>query len=208
MVAAGQAMELDLHHGILPPVGRIRPEHRAPVRRRGAGGRIAVPRAVPAGPGAARRRAPGVRLGLRRPAARLAGHRRVVPPPALVGPRRAPGARRARTPARNGKAAAPRRASLPQLVRHAWLRCAGRRRRRRGVRALRPRHRRDGQPGARTHERPGWMRLGRRRTAALLLEARSHWLRMPPWLLAYHTASKGVRSLAQRATKREGTATG
>jgi hypothetical protein len=47
-----------------------------------------------------------------------------------------------------------------------------------------------------------------RRTAALLLEARSHWLRMPPWLLAYHTASKGVRSLAQWATKREGTATG
>ena len=46
------------------------------------------------------------------------------------------------------------------------------------------------------------------RTAALLLEARSHWLRMPPWLLAYHTASKSVRSLAQRATKREGTATG
>ena len=45
------------------------------------------------------------------------------------------------------------------------------------------------------------------RTAALLLEARSHWLRMPPWLLAYHTVSKGVRSLAQRATKREGTAT-
>jgi hypothetical protein len=31
---------------------------------------------------------------------------------------------------------------------------------------------------------------------------------MPPWLLAYHTASKGVRSLAQRARKREGTATG
>ena len=26
MVAAGQAMELDLHHAILPPVGRIRPD--------------------------------------------------------------------------------------------------------------------------------------------------------------------------------------
>ncbi len=46
------------------------------------------------------------------------------------------------------------------------------------------------------------------RTAALLLEARSHWLRMPPWLLAYHTASKGVRRLAQWTTKREGAATG
>jgi hypothetical protein len=44
--------------------------------------------------------------------------------------------------------------------------------------------------------------------AARLLEARSHWLRMPPWLLAYHTASKGVRRLAQWTTKREGAATG
>jgi hypothetical protein len=47
-----------------------------------------------------------------------------------------------------------------------------------------------------------------RRTAARLLEARSHWLRMPPWLLAYHTASKGVRRLAQWTAKREGAATG
>ncbi|HET9025171.1 MAG TPA: nucleotidyltransferase family protein [Burkholderiaceae bacterium] len=47
-----------------------------------------------------------------------------------------------------------------------------------------------------------------RRTAALLLEARSHWLRMPPSLLAYHAASKGMRSLAQLATKRERTAEG
>ena len=47
-----------------------------------------------------------------------------------------------------------------------------------------------------------------RRTAALLLEARSHWLRMPPWLLAYHAASKGMRNLAQLATKRERTAEG
>jgi len=47
-----------------------------------------------------------------------------------------------------------------------------------------------------------------RRRAGKLLEARSHWLRMPPWLLAYHTASKGVRSLAQWATKRQGAATG
>jgi len=46
------------------------------------------------------------------------------------------------------------------------------------------------------------------RAAELLLEARSHWLRMPPWLLAYHAASKGVRSLAQRVTKRESTVTG
>jgi len=46
------------------------------------------------------------------------------------------------------------------------------------------------------------------RTAALVLEARSHWLRMPPWLLAYHAASKGIRSLSQLATKREGTAPG
>jgi hypothetical protein len=46
------------------------------------------------------------------------------------------------------------------------------------------------------------------RTAALALEARSHWLRMPPWLLAYHAASKGVRSLAQWTRKRESTATG
>jgi hypothetical protein len=44
--------------------------------------------------------------------------------------------------------------------------------------------------------------------AARLLEARSHCLRMPPWLLAYHTASKGVRRLAQWTTKREGAATG
>jgi len=51
-------------------------------------------------------------------------------------------------------------------------------------------------------------REGSTRFAAQLLEGRSHWLRMPPWLLAYHTASKGARSLAQWATKREGTATG
>ena len=37
----------------------------------------------------------------------------------------------------------------------------------------------------------------------LLLEGRSHWLRMPPWLLAYHAASKGIRNLKLRATKRE-----
>ena len=51
-------------------------------------------------------------------------------------------------------------------------------------------------------------REGSTRFASQLLEARSHWLRMPPWLLAYHTASKGVRSLANLAKKREGTATG
>jgi len=49
---------------------------------------------------------------------------------------------------------------------------------------------------------------GSRHVAARLLEARSHWLRMPPWLLAYHTASKGVRSLMQRAASREGAAAG
>jgi Uncharacterised nucleotidyltransferase len=47
-----------------------------------------------------------------------------------------------------------------------------------------------------------------RRAASLLLEARSHWLRMPPWLLAYHTASKGVRSLTQWKAKRESAAAG
>ena len=51
-------------------------------------------------------------------------------------------------------------------------------------------------------------RQGPTQFAARLLEARSHWLRMPPWLLAYHTASKGVRSLAQWKTKREGAAPG
>ena len=51
-------------------------------------------------------------------------------------------------------------------------------------------------------------RKGSTRFAALLLEGRSHWLRMPPWLLAYHAASKGMRSLSQFATKRERTAEG
>jgi len=46
-------------------------------------------------------------------------------------------------------------------------------------------------------------RKGSTRFAALLLEGRSHWLRMPPWLLAYHAASKGIRDLSQFATKRE-----
>jgi len=51
--------------------------------------------------------------------------------------------------------------------------------------------------------------IGRsRRTAALLLEARSHWLRMPPWLLAYHAASKGMGNLTQLVTKRERPAEG
>ena len=51
-------------------------------------------------------------------------------------------------------------------------------------------------------------RQGSTQFAARLLEARSHWLRMPPWLLAYHTASKGVRSLAQWKAKRESAAAG
>lgn len=38
--------------------------------------------------------------------------------------------------------------------------------------------------------------------SARLLEARSHWLRMPPWLLAYHTASKGLRNLTRATTAR------
>jgi hypothetical protein len=29
---------------------------------------------------------------------------------------------------------------------------------------------------------------------------------MPPWLLAYHAASKGIRTLSQRLAKRETTA--
>lgn len=36
------------------------------------------------------------------------------------------------------------------------------------------------------------------RTAARLLVAREHWLRMPPWLLAYHASAKAVRSLIRR----------
>jgi hypothetical protein len=51
-------------------------------------------------------------------------------------------------------------------------------------------------------------REGSTRVAAQLLEARSHWLRMPPWLLAYHTASKGMRSLSQWKAKRESAAAG
>jgi hypothetical protein len=46
-------------------------------------------------------------------------------------------------------------------------------------------------------------REGSTQFAALLLEARSHWLRMPPWLLAYHSASKGIRTLAKSLTARE-----
>jgi hypothetical protein len=45
-----------------------------------------------------------------------------------------------------------------------------------------------------------------RRSAALLLEARSHWLRMPPWLLAYHGISKAGRALARRRTPPDETA--
>ena len=51
-------------------------------------------------------------------------------------------------------------------------------------------------------------REGSTQFAARLLEGRSHWLRMPPWLLAYHAASKGIRSLSQLATKRERPAEG
>jgi hypothetical protein len=43
---------------------------------------------------------------------------------------------------------------------------------------------------------------GSRRLAARLLEARSLWLRMPPALLAYHGTSKALRGLAARL-KRE-----
>jgi hypothetical protein len=34
--------------------------------------------------------------------------------------------------------------------------------------------------------------------AGLLLEARAQWLRMPPWTLAYHAASKALRHLRRR----------
>jgi hypothetical protein len=34
--------------------------------------------------------------------------------------------------------------------------------------------------------------------AGLLLEARAQWLRMPPWTLAYHAASKALRRLRRR----------
>jgi hypothetical protein len=34
-----------------------------------------------------------------------------------------------------------------------------------------------------------------------LLESRAVWLRMPPWLLAYHAAAKGVRAIARRMSR-------
>jgi hypothetical protein len=55
------------------------------------------------------------------------------------------------------------------------------------ARAILP-HSPDAEPG-------GGIRFARR-----LLFARSMWLRMPPWLLAYHAAAKLVRSTA--ATRR------
>lgn len=43
----------------------------------------------------------------------------------------------------------------------------------------------------------------RARIAGTLLEVRSHWLRMPPWLLAYHTTAKASRALVSaRAAKK------
>lgn len=38
---------------------------------------------------------------------------------------------------------------------------------------------------------------GSRRAAGMVLEARAAWLRMPPWLLAYHATSKLVRRFAR-----------
>jgi len=38
---------------------------------------------------------------------------------------------------------------------------------------------------------------------ARLLEARSHWLRMPPGLLAYHSTAKGIRTLAKSLSREE-----
>jgi len=38
--------------------------------------------------------------------------------------------------------------------------------------------------------------------ARLALESRAHWLRMPPWLLAYHGGAKAFRALARRASPR------
>ena len=51
-------------------------------------------------------------------------------------------------------------------------------------------------------------REGSTQFAARLLEGRAHWLRMPPWLLAYHSASKGIRTLAKSLTAREQTSEG
>lgn len=47
--------------------------------------------------------------------------------------------------------------------------------------------------------------VDRSRAAATLLAAREHWMRMPPWLLAYHASAKGLRALrgpgaSQKAT--------
>lgn len=39
--------------------------------------------------------------------------------------------------------------------------------------------------------------VDRSRAAAMLLGAREHWMRMPPWLLAYHAGAKGLRALTR-----------
>jgi hypothetical protein len=50
---------------------------------------------------------------------------------------------------------------------------------------------------------PANAREGSTQFAARILEGRAHWLRMPPWLLAYHSASKGFRTLAKSLTARK-----
>jgi hypothetical protein len=207
MVAAGQAMELDLHHGILPPVGRIKPDtarlfaDAVPI----AGSRFhvlcphdqvlhAVVHLVYDSDFVGRLRdlldidALFRRLPLSDNAARKA----------LIARARLHGMEKPLHLAAQLCGAwfgSPGCDALAAEDAGAASGLYGRGVAAMASRVLGPTNGQDG--AART-----------RRTAALLLEARSHWLRMPPWLLAYHTASKGARSLAQWATKREGTATG
>jgi hypothetical protein len=207
MVAAGQAMELDLHHGILPPVGRIKPDtarlfaDAVPV----AGSRFhvlcpqdqmlhAIVHLVYDSDFVGRLRdlldidALFRRLPLSDHAARQA----------LVERARLHGMEKPLHLAAQLCRAwfdTPGCDALVTEVAAAASGLYGRAIVAMANRVLGPANSRDGSDRS-------------ARTAALLLEARSHWLRMPPWLLAYHTASKGVRSLAQWTRTRESAATG
>ena len=201
MVAAGQAMELDLHHTILPPVCRIRPDTR-----------LLFADAIPVA-------SPFHVLGRRDQILHAVVHlvhdsdfvgrlRDLVDIDALFG--ELPLAHRAEREALLERA---RHHGMEQPLHLAAKLCLGW----------------FGTPGceellAETTGSPLYgdriaalasqvlgplnAREGPSNVSARLLEGRSHWLRMPPWLLAYHAASKGFRGLARTMTSRERTTEG
>jgi len=197
---AGQPLELDVHHAILPPTGRLRPDHAALLRdSRPAGAGVRVPDPADQVVHAALhlfqdsdctsrlRELVDVDALVRLHAARepsfamqLAARARLHGAERPVGYALAFAAAWLGTPVDEGALRAWR--SGPQRRARAWVV-------RRAALALPPPDPEDGRDRA-------------ARAAARWLQARALWLRMPPSLLAYHGAMKAWRALRGQLARR------